>query len=72
MVGVSKKMVDSLEINQLIVETVRESASNEAVVQVILESLQYELDIWNRRVPKSEILNQYELIINRNMKGIVE
>jgi hypothetical protein len=72
MVGVSKKMVDSLEINQLIMETVRESASNEAVVQVILESLQYELDIWNRRVPKSEILNQYELIINRNMKGIVE
>jgi len=69
---VSKKMVDSLEINQLIMETVRESASNEAVVQVILESLQYELDIWNRRVPKSEILNQYELIINRNMKGIVE
>lgn len=65
-------MVDSLEINQLIMETIRESAPNEAVVQVILESLQYELDIWNRCVLKSEILNRYELIINHNMEELME
>jgi hypothetical protein len=63
-------MVDSLEINQLIMETIHENSPNESVVQIIREVLQYELDIWNRYVPKSEILNQYELIVNRNIKEL--
>ncbi|HPD11207.1 MAG TPA: hypothetical protein PLN56_09475 [Methanoregulaceae archaeon] len=65
-------MVDSLEINQLIMETIRERSPNESVVQIILEVLQYELDIWNRYVPKREILNQYELIVNRNIKESIK
>jgi len=65
-------MVDSLEINQLIMETIHENSPNESVVQIIREVLQYELDIWNRYVPKSEILNQYELIVNRNIKELIK
>ncbi len=65
-------MVDSLEINQLIMETIHENSPNESVVQIIREVLQYELDIWNRYVPKREILNQYELIVNRNIKESIK
>ena len=65
-------MVDSLEINQLIMETIRERSTNESVVQIILEVFQYEIDIWNRYVPKREILNQYALIVNRNIKESIK
>ncbi|HQE49180.1 MAG TPA: hypothetical protein PKI14_08465 [Fervidobacterium sp.] len=65
-------MVDSLEINQLIMETIHENSPNESVVQIIREVLQYELDIWNRYVPKREILDQYELIVNRNIKELIK
>ena len=65
-------MVDSLEINQLIMETIHENSPNESVVQIIREVLQYELDIWNRYVPKREILDQYELIVNRNITELIK
>jgi hypothetical protein len=65
-------MAGGLEINQLIMETIRENSPNEFVVQLIRDSLQYELDIWNRYVPKSEILDQYELIVDRNIMETIE
>jgi len=65
-------MAGGLEINQLIMETIHEKSPNETVVQLILDSLQYELDIWNRFVPKSEILRQYELIVEENAREIIE
>ncbi len=65
-------MAGGLEINQLIMETIHEKSPNETVVQLILDSLQYELDIWNRYVPKSEILRRYELIVEENSREIIE
>jgi len=65
-------MTGGLEINKLIMETISEHAPSESVVQLILESLQYELDIWNRYLPQSEISNQYEIIIDRIVNRMIE
>ncbi len=65
-------MAGGLEINRLIMETINENSPNESVVQLILDALQYELDIWNRYVPKSEISRQYELIVDKNVGEIIE
>ncbi|NLA32288.1 MAG: hypothetical protein GX880_10825 [Methanomicrobiales archaeon] len=65
-------MADGLEINHLIMETIRERSPNESVVQLVLESLQYELDIWNRYLPWSDISGQYELIVDKIAKGLLD
>ncbi|WP_214019430.1 hypothetical protein [Methanoculleus sp.] len=65
-------MAGNLEINHLIEEAIYDHSSNEFVVQLILDSLQYELDIWNRYLPRSEIESQYELIVDRIVKEMAE
>lgn len=65
-------MAGGLEINQLIMEAIYDYSPNESVTRLVLDSLQYELDIWNRYLPKSEIENQYEMIVNRIVKGMNE
>ncbi len=63
-------MADNLEINHLIMETIRENSPNKFVTQLIHESLKYELDIWNRYLPRKDILNQYELIVDEIARGM--
>lgn len=65
-------MASGLEINQLIMETIHENSPNETVVQLILESLQYELDIWNRYVSWNEISGQYELMVDRIVREMLD
>jgi len=65
-------MASGLEINQLIMETIHENSPSETVVQLILESLQYELDIWNRYISWNEISGQYELIVDRIVRGMLD
>lgn len=65
-------MAGSLEINHLIMETIHEYSPSESVFQLILESLQYELDIWNRYLPWSDISSQYELIVDRIVRGMLD
>ncbi|PKL58679.1 MAG: hypothetical protein CVV31_00505 [Methanomicrobiales archaeon HGW-Methanomicrobiales-2] len=65
-------MASGLEINQLIMETIHENSPSETVVQLILESLQYELDIWNRYVSWNEISGQYELMVDRIVREMLD
>jgi recombinational DNA repair protein (RecF pathway) len=65
-------MTSGLEINQLIMETIHENSPSETVVQLILESLQYELDIWNRYVSWNEISGQYELMVDRIVREMLD
>jgi len=65
-------MAGGLEINHLIMETIRERSQNESVVQLVLESLQYELDIWNRYPPWSDISGHYELIVDKIARRLLD
>mgnify|MGYP000927488732 CR=1 FL=1 len=65
-------MAGGLEINHLIMETIHEHSPNEFVFQLILELLQYELDIWNRYLPWSDISSQYELIVDKVVRGMLD
>lgn len=58
-------MAGSQDINELIKEAIHKHSDNEAVERLLLESIQYELDIWNRYPPKKDIIEQYESIINK-------
>ena len=65
-------MTSGLEINRLIMDTLYENSPDETVIQLILDSLQYELDIWNRYVSWSEISGQYELMVDRVVRGMLD
>jgi hypothetical protein len=65
-------MTSGLEINRLIMDTIYENSPDETVIQLILDSLQYELDIWNRYVSWSEISGQYELMVDRVVRGMLD
>jgi len=53
-------------------DTIYENSPDETVIQLILDSLQYELDIWNRYVSWSEISGQYELMVDRVVRGMLD
>jgi len=53
---------DDLDINDIIQEAIEKFSPNEAVKQFLLNSIQYELDIWNRTLRPKEIDEKYESI----------
>jgi hypothetical protein len=63
-------MTNNSEINKLIIQTVESSCKDKGVRELIKESLQYELDIWNRPVMGSTIKEEYEHIVEKIMKQV--
>ena len=61
-------VVNELDINKLIIETLDEYCNNENVKKLIDQSLRYELDIWNRHIQKNDIEDHYELIVDKIVK----
>jgi len=61
-------MANHSEINKLIIQTVEKTCDDEAVQDLIKESLQYELDIWNRHILPSTIKDEYEQIVEKVLK----
>lgn len=62
-------MTDTSELNQVIIDTIAENCNNNDVLYLIYDSLMYELDIWNRRLLQSEIDGQYQLILEKIIRG---
>jgi len=65
-------MSNGLEVNKLITETIYELSPDQHVSKLLRELLRYELDIWNRYPRKSEILNQYELMVEKATREMKE
>jgi hypothetical protein len=61
-------MANNSEINQLIIKTVENNCDDPTITDLIRESLQYELDIWNRHVLPSTIKDEYERMVDRVLK----
>jgi len=62
-------MIEGSEFNKLILDTIDEYCTDSDVRELIQQSLQYELDIWNRHIRSSEILDEYERIIENIIRG---
>jgi len=62
-------MSEETKINKLILETIKQSASNAKVNELLVESLHYELDIWNRRIFDEDIRDQYDTMVRKILKG---
>lgn len=65
-------MIEELDINSLIIETLDEHCEDDNIKKLIAQSLKYELNIWNRHVRKSEIENHYEFIVNKIVKEMLK
>ncbi|RJQ15768.1 hypothetical protein C4573_06470 [Candidatus Woesearchaeota archaeon] len=63
-------MAKNSEISALIIETVESSCDDKSVKELIKESLQYELDIWNRHVLPSTIKEEYDQIVDKIIKRV--
>lgn len=63
-------MPNNSEINKLIIQTVENCCDDESVRELIKESLQYELDIWNRHILPSTINDEYERMVDRIIKKV--
>ena len=61
-------MIEGSEFNKLILDTIDEYCTDSNVRELIQQSLQYELDIWNRHIQPSIILDEYERIIENIIK----
>lgn len=61
-------MPNNSEINELIIQTVEGSCKDKAVLELIKEALQYELDIWNRHISTSTIKDEYERMVEKTLK----
>ena len=61
-------MKDNSEINKLIIQTIESSCENPLAKNLIKNALQYELDIWNRGVMPSTIMDEYERLVEKAMK----
>ena len=57
-------MVENKEINKIIEDTIKEITSDKKVISLLNKSLKYELDIWNRSIPNSNINDKYDDVIN--------
>ncbi|MDW7774876.1 MAG: hypothetical protein SCH39_00900 [Methanosarcinales archaeon] len=62
------KMDEISNINQLILDTIEEQTDDIYVKKLIKQSLEYELDIWNRYPRKSEIEDAYQRIVEKIVK----
>lgn len=61
-------MSEMSEINKLIIETIENCCDNENIIKLIKATLRYELDIWNRHVFSSSIVDQYEIMVNKILR----
>ena len=61
-------MSEISEINKLIIETIENCCDDENIVKLIKSALRYELDIWNRHVFPSSIIDQYEIMVNKVLR----
>jgi hypothetical protein len=55
-------------INVLIMHTINEHCKDSSVIKLIAEMLQYELDIWNRKIAPTEIADEYNKMISKAAK----
>ena len=65
-------MMEELDINTLIIETLDEYCEDNNIKKLIAQSLKYELNIWNRHVRKSEIENHYEFMVDKIVKEMLK
>ena len=65
-------MMEELDINSLIIETLDEYCEDNNIKKLIAQSLKYELNIWNRHVRKSEIENHYEFMVDKIVKEMLK
>jgi hypothetical protein len=56
-------MTEDSEINVLIMHTLGEYCKDPRLMKLIGELLQYELDIWNRKIQSTEIVDRYDVMI---------
>ncbi|MDG6219514.1 MAG: hypothetical protein QCI00_08750 [Candidatus Thermoplasmatota archaeon] len=62
-------MSEGLELNTIIQDTIFKNCENEETLDFIVECLQYELDIWNRQILHTEVMQKYELILEKMIRG---
>lgn len=60
------------KVNELIIQTIEQTSSDENVTKLIKQSLQYELDIWNRHIFPSTIKDEYEHMVEKTIRGKAE
>lgn len=59
-------MAEGIDINELIMGTIDDLCIGRPDIhELISQALDYEMDIWNRRILTSEIEGQYDLIVSR-------
>lgn len=62
-------MTEGIDINELIMSTIAELCKDRPELQeLVSQALEYEMDIWNRRIVSSEIEGQYDLIVSKIVK----
>ncbi|MGD0171448.1 MAG: hypothetical protein ABSB81_04900 [Halobacteriota archaeon] len=61
-------MAEEYEINALIMHTLEEYCKDPRAMKLIGELLQYELDIWNRKIKSAEIVDQYNVMVGKAVR----
>jgi hypothetical protein len=61
-------MSEGLELNTIIEETITKNCEDEDTLDFIVDCLQYELDIWNRQILHTEIMEKYELLLEKKLR----
>lgn len=61
-------MSEGLELNSIIQETIFNNCENDNTLSLIIDCLQYELNIWNRQISPNEIIDKYNYFLEKMIR----